>query len=251
MISIKAKACCAALAALVLLPLSPAPSHAQGAVPPGPVPGPGTSLPPMVASNVIAVTGQGSVDATPDQATVGLGIQVMRPTAQEAQDQSNAAMDQVIRQVMALGIAREKIHTTTVSLFPVRRSGPGTPEIAGYQAVNRITVTVDDLRLVGRVIDTAVGAGANSVDSLTFGLRDASSYRARALRLAVQNAQAAAAAIASAAGVLNLRVVRIEEVGQVVGVRFGIAAPNMQGAATPVEPGTVPVSAQVRAVYAF
>ncbi len=247
MIPIKARTCCAALAALVLLPLSPAPSHAQGpAVPPVL----GTSVPVPATTNVIVVNGQGSVDAAPDQATVGLGVQVIRPTAQEAQDQSSTVMDEIVRQVMAVGIPREKIRTTNVSLFPVRRPGPGTPQITGYEAVNRVTVTVDTLRLTGRVIDAAVAAGANSVDSLTFGLRDPSPYRMRAFRLAVQNAQATASAIASAAGLSNLRVVRIDEIGPLAAVRV-IAAPSIQGAATPVEPGTVPVSVLVRAVYAF
>ncbi len=246
MISISTKRCGAALAALALLSLSPAPSVAQGAPMP-PVPGP--SAPPA-SGNAIVVSGQGSVDATPDQATVAVSVQTIRPSAQDAQSQSSAAMDQIIRQVMAMGIAREKIHTANVSLFPVHRQGPGAPQITGYEAINRVTVTVDDLRLVGRVIDTSVAAGGTSVDSLMFGLRDPSTYRVRALRLAVQNAQTTAMAIASAAGVANLRVVRIDEVGQAVPVRFGVGAPSIQ-AATPIEPGTVSVSAQVRVVYTF
>ncbi len=250
----------AVLAMLALMSLPPTVSPAQEApappspiiAPPSPVvpPSPGTGLR-EPAGNVIVVTGQGSVDAVADVAIVGLGFQVTRPTAQEAQDQSSATMDRVIRQITALGIPREKIRTTIVSLFPVRRSAPPSAEITGYTAINNVMVTVDDLRLTGRAIDTAVAAGANTVNSLTFGLRDPSSYRIRALRTAVERARTTAAAIASAAGVSNLRVVRIEEIGPVPIPRVGLAAPAIQGAETPVMPGTLTVTVLVRAVYAF
>lgn len=236
--------CVAALAALALT--VPAPTLAQGApIPPRPS-GPGEP-----GRNVIVVTGRGSVDAAPDQAAVDLGIQVIRPTAQEAQDQGSAIMDRVIRQVAALGIARDMIRTTTVLLVPVHRNAPQAAEISGYQSTNRIRVIVEDLRLPGKVIDAAVAAGANTLDSLTFGLRDPSSYRIRALRMAVEQARTSAAAIASAAGVSNLRVVRIEEIGPVPVPRVGLTAPAVQGAETPVMPGTLTVTVQVRAVYAF
>lgn len=244
---IRITACAVVLAALAMTGLAPSASLAQGpAIAPSPAPGPHES-----GQNLIVVTGQGSVEAAPDQATVDLGIQVLRPAAQDAQDQSSGTIDRVIRQITALGISRDKISTTIVSLTPVHRPGPQINEISGYQSTNRIRVTVDDLRLVGRVIDAAVGAGANSLDSLAFGLKDPSSYRIRALRTAVDRAHATATAIASAAGVSNLRVARIEEVGPVVVPRIGLAAPAIQAVETPVMPGMLTVTVQVRAVYAF
>jgi uncharacterized protein YggE len=200
----------------------------------------------------IVVAGEGSVDATPDRATVSLSVVVQRPTAREAQQQNAATMAQVMRQVAAAGIPPSAIRTTAVSLFPQHRPQPGGGEgpITGYEAVNRIVVTVDDISRIGQVIDAAVGGGANGVDGLEWSLRDAAAARAQALRIAVQNAQATANAIAAAAGVGGLRLVRIDEVTAVPGPRPGVA---MAAAApsTPVVPGTMPVRAGVRVVYAF
>ncbi|HLJ58312.1 MAG TPA: SIMPL domain-containing protein [bacterium] len=220
---------------VALLAATPPVSQAQGA----PVMGGG-------GARVIVVTGEGSVDATPDQATVTVGVQTVRRTAQDAQNANNAAMTQVIHQVTALGIPKDRIRTSGVELAPQRAPGPGTGPITGYAATNRVTVTVDDLGLTGRVIDAAVGAGANEVEGLSFGLRDASSERTRALQLAVQNAQAMATTLATAAGVGPIHLVRIEQVGQTVAPRFAAAEVS-----TPVLPGTVSVAASVRAVYAF
>jgi len=215
---------------------------------PAPMPAPGG--PPAARERTIVVSGEGSVDATPDRATVALSVIVQRPTAQEAQQQSAAVMTQVVSKIVAAGIPQTAIRTTTVSLYPQHRpdqSGQGP--ITGYQSVNRVVVTVDDITRVGQVIDAGVGAGANGVDSVNWTLRDATPYRTQALRLAVQNAQATATAIASAAGVSGLRLLRIEE-GATVYPRPGIAM--MQAApSTPVLPGTMPVSVVVRAVYGF
>lgn len=215
--------------------------------PPSPAPG----GPPMMRERTIVVTGEGMVDATPDRATVALSVIVQRPTAREAQQQSAATMAQVVRAIVAAGIPQTAIRTSTVSLYPQHRpEAGGTGPIIGYQAVNRVIVTVDDITKAGQVIDAGVGAGADGVDSLNWSLRDATAARAQALRIAVQNAQATASAIASAAGVGNIRLVRIEQTTAVVYPRPGVAV--MQAApATPVLPGTMPVDVQVRAVYAF
>jgi len=214
-----------------------------------PMPGPGG--PPAARERTIVVTGDGAVDATPDRATVALSVIVQRPTAQEAQQQSAATMALVVRAIVAAGIPQTAIRTIAVSLYPQHRpDSGGTGPITGYQSVNRVLVTVDDISRVGQVVDAGVGAGANGVDSVNWTLRDATAYRAQAIRIAVQNAQATANAIAAAAGVGGLRLVRIEQAGAVVVPRPGLAV--MQAApATPVLPGTMPVNAEVRAVFAF
>jgi uncharacterized protein len=206
---------------------------------------------PGMRERTIVVTGEGSVDVVPDRATVALSVIVQRPTAQEAQQQGAATMTQIVRAIIAAGIPQNAIRTSTVSLYPQHRpQAGGEGPIIGYQAVNRVVVTVDDISRVGQVIDAGVGAGADGVDSLNWGLRDATAVRAQALRVAVQNAQATAAAIASAAGIGNIRLIRIEENSAVVYPRPAVGV--MQAApATPVLPGTMPVDVQVRAVYAF
>ncbi|HLW48805.1 MAG TPA: SIMPL domain-containing protein [bacterium] len=221
-------------------------AYSQSAQAP-PAPGGG----PMVRERTIVVTGEGTVDVTPDRATVALSVIVQRPTARDAQQQSASTMAQIVRAIVAAGIPQTEIRTSTVSLYPQHRpESGGTGPIVGYQAVNRVVVTVDDISRVGQVIDAGVGAGADGVDSLNWSLRDPTASRAQALRIAVQNAQATANAIASAAGVGGVRLVRIEQTSAFVYPRQAVGV--IQAApATPVLPGTMPVDAQVRAVFAF
>jgi len=217
---------------------------------PAPVPG-GPAPGRMMAERTIIVAGDGTVEAVPDRAVITLAVTVVRPTAQEAQRQSGMAMAQIVKQLLALGLPESAVRTTTVSLVPQRQpQSGGTGPIIGYEADNRVAVTVDDISGAGQVIDTGVAAGANGVDGLEWELRDASVPSAQALRLAVQNAQATASAIAAAAGVSGLRLVRIEQVGAAPVPRFGVAMAQM-APATPVLPGTLPVTQHVRAVFAF
>jgi uncharacterized protein len=223
-----------------------APVVTPGQVTPPGVPAPGFPFP---AGQTIVVVGRGVVEAAPDRAFVTIGAQAIRPNAQDAQERVSSTMTQVLQRVSALGIPRERIQTVEINLFPQRR--PQSGEITGYQAVQRARVTVDDLSLVGRVLDAAVGAGANLLDGVSFTLRDSASARARAFAAAAQDARATANALAGAAGLTVVRVVRIEEVGAAVPVTRGFAAPAAPEAATPVLPGTLSVTAQVRVVFGF
>jgi uncharacterized protein YggE len=212
-----------------------------------PVPSPLPGFAGAEGRQTIAVIGHGTVEAAPDRAVVTLGVQETRPTAQESQERVNAAMTQVLARLTGLAIPRDRIRTIEINLLPQHRNDGS---ISGYQAVQRISVTVDDLTLVGRVFDAAVAAGANLLDGVSFTLRDPSAYRSRALAMAVQDARNTANALAGAAGVSISRVLRIEEAGaQLPQPRsIAFAAPATP---TPVLPGTLSVTVEARVVYGF
>jgi uncharacterized protein len=211
-------------------------------------PGPPAAFP-FPVGQTIAVVGRGTVEAAPDRALVTIGAQAIRPTAQEAQERVSGTMTQVLQRVMALGIPRERIQTVEINLYPQRR--PQSGDITGYQAVQRLRVTVDDLALVGRVLDAAVTAGANLLDGVSFTLRDSASYRARAFAAAAQDARATANALAAASGVTIARVVRIEEMGAAIPIMRGPMVQAAPEASTPVLPGTLSVTSQVRVIFGF
>jgi uncharacterized protein YggE len=209
-------------------------------------PTPSTIATPPAPAHIVVVIGQGTIEAVPDQALTTVGVQVTRASAQEAQAVASAAMNRVVQQIIALGISRERLQTVEISLLPQYQ--PNSDHISGYSAVQRIRATVDDLNLVGRVLDAAVSAGANLLDGVSFGLRDPAATRARALAAAVQDARGTANALAGAAGIPNLRLVRLEEVSSVQPLR---AVRQVTPQTTPVLGGTLSINAQVRAVFAF
>jgi uncharacterized protein YggE len=131
-------------------------------------------------------------------------------------------------------------------------SREGAARITAYRAVNTLTVTINELRLVGPVLDEAVRAGANTISGPSFGLRDPSDARREALTLAVREAREKAEVIARAAGLQIKGIERIVEEGVDVQVRMlERAVPAPAQGSTPIEPGTVGVVARVTIVFTF
>ena len=69
------------------------------------------------------------------------------------------------------------MQTTNYNLYPVYNTKDNSREIIGYNVSNEITVTIDNIDMVGTVIDTAINAGASNVNSIEFGLKDSQVYK--------------------------------------------------------------------------
>lgn len=205
---------------------------------------------------MISVSGEGIVEATPDRATISVGVITRAKNPSEVQAANAKAATSVINSIVALGIERKNISTGNYNFNPTyRRYDNGKNEIDGYEATNSVTIIVDDLNLVGKVIDTALNHGANRVDSLNFGLRNKNSYQDEALTLAVLDARRKAEVAASALGksILGVRSVSINS-NRVESPRNYKMARNMamDEAAdfeTPIESGTLQCSASVHVEF--
>jgi len=208
---------------------------------------------PDAGRNQIITTGMGHVEISPTQAVVTLGVQIQRPTAAEASQEAARVTDQILARVTQAGIRRPDIRTSGVTLRPVfTRPRDGAPRITAYMAINTLTVTINELRLVGPVIDEAVRAGANTISGPSFGLRDASEPKREALTQAVREARDKAETIARAAGLQIKGIERIVEEGVDVQIRaLERALPAPAQVPTPIEPGTVSVVARVTMVFTF
>jgi uncharacterized protein len=158
-----------------------------------------------------------------------------------------------------LGIAKKSIHTSGLTLNPVYSNerqpiGPDGPRVVGFRANNTLEITLEDMKLVGKVIDAGIAAGANELQGVTFGLKHDLAQRTEALSLAALEDKSKAETIAKA---LDLRlgdVVEVNEGGAHVapmqenfgGIRMMAAKAGMN---TPVEPGEVRVQASVTVRY--
>ncbi|MEK7408640.1 MAG: SIMPL domain-containing protein [Acidobacteriota bacterium] len=194
----------------------------------------------------IRATGEASVSAKPDQAKVSVAVVTAASTAQEASSQNAALVETVLAQLRALLGPAADIKTTSYSLSPNYRYPQGQqPELTGYTARNSLEVTTGDLSIVGRVIDTAIGAGANSVQGLRFTLQQDEPLRAQALSQAAKEAKAHAEAIASGLGTRIGAVISAQEGGAVRVVPVDVRTAPGAGAQTPIETGLVQVYATV------
>ena len=156
----------------------------------------------------LLVTGESDSKVPPDTAVVVLSVVTQSRSALDAQRQNARKSEAVINAVKTAAGANPEVETSDYSLVPQRDWQGSIPRIVGYEARNSVSVTTQALDSVGALIDAATGAGANSVDSVNFILRESNNARGKALgdasRQAMQKAEAMAAA-------MNGRIVRVIE----------------------------------------
>ena len=205
---------------------------------------------------IISVSGEGIVEATPDRAKISVGVVTQAKNPSEVQNSNAKAAANVINAIMALGIERKNISTGNYTFNPsYRHTDNGKRILEGYEAANSVTIIVDDLNLVGKVIDAALSHGANQVDSLNFGLRNKTAYQDEALRLAVLDARHKAEIAAHALGksILGVRNVSINSNRVSAPQNYKMARAMAEDAAvgyeTPIESGILQCSASVHVEF--
>lgn len=200
----------------------------------------------------LEVTGTGRVSVPADRARVAFAVETEARTAGEASARNAERMTAVLGAVRALGLSGLSVETSGYALHPEYErpsADQGGPAISGYRATNTMTATLPDVDEVGRVIDAAIGAGANRVAALTFEASDTESARAEALRIAVRRAAMEAAAMAEALGVPLGPPLEVRGGANVPGPGPVMAARVEMAADTPVEPGQQTVTASVTVKY--
>jgi uncharacterized protein len=201
----------------------------------------------------LQVNAVGTVLRAPDRAVVQLAVETLAETAAEASTRNAATMEQVLAALRRAGVPDARIRTTRIELHPRydHRRPEGPPLLVGYQAVNQVMVRLDELALVGRVVDAGVQAGANRVAGIQFEISDPEAAYHEALDEAIGRAAAEAARIAAALG---------EPLGPALHVASGRTGPPTpmlrrgmaefdMAAATPVQPGELEVTATVSITY--
>lgn len=208
--------------------------------------------------STLTVGGHGEVSVAPDRALLRLGAVAQAAKASEAQSQVNQVVQNIIKDIKSLGVADKNIATIDLSIHPVYgnqlpepREQTTQPVIRGYRASNIIRVQIEKLESLGGVIDAGLNAGANRIERLSFDLKNDGESRAQALRLATEEADAKANAIARAMGVEIVGIKQISEAG------ISFVRPQMdsgpvfsaRAAATPVQAGQVRVETSLTVSY--
>jgi len=215
---------------------------------------PGLGLPTTPEPKTISVSGTGTISMTPDIGWFTASVLTQAGSAAEAEQQNNDAMAKVISALKGAGIAETDIETTDFSLSPIYQEAkePGRmPILVGYSARHTIRVTVNDVGLVGKMLDTAISNGANEMGGVYFGLSKAKADQAQAeaLSLAVKDAGSKARAIADAMGatLVGPMSVSLGYYYEPVRADYKLA----EGSPVPIQPGQLQYTVNVQTVYAF
>ena len=203
---------------------------------------------------LLTINGLGQVELAPDIAYIYIGVHTEGESASEAVAANNTQTEALIAALTDAGVDAKDIRTTNFNIWPSTPYGPDGQQLSTiYMVDNNVYVTVRELDGLGDMLDSAIEAGANSINSIQFDVADKTEAMKEARAKAVENAKEQAQELAEAAGV---------ELGEIQSVNFydsqpyPIYAGGKGGgggyaveAAVPVQPGQLTLAVTVSLSY--
>lgn len=168
----------------------------------------------LPAPTTLTLSAEAAVEAVPDVADIGAGVVTQATDASAALAANASSMAGVVAALRKAGVADRDIQTSGLNLQPQYRYEQNqAPVLTGYQASNRVSVTLRDLRQAGRIIDTLVAEGANQIDGPSFRVDKPGPLMDQARADAVRLGRSRAELYAKAAGMKVKRIAAISELG--------------------------------------
>lgn len=213
--------------------------------------------------NLIHVSGSGTIKTTPDRCEISFSVVTKNPDVRAAQKENSRKMEavmNVLKDSSKNNLTPSDISTTSYSISEVYNPDDTLKAKFGenvviYEVSNTITVETKKIEQVGDLIDSAVTSGSNGVSSLTFTLSKERTavFRNQALKIAVEKAKSDAEAVTSALGkqIGSVHEITVEDsYYPPYANNQDMRALYANGAAsTPIEAGSIDVSAKVSISY--
>lgn len=204
----------------------------------------------------VTVSGSATATAEPDSASLRMSIVARDPKLDVAQNAAARVTNAVLKLTDSLDIARRKVDTTGANVRPDYRWNPEKQEqvLRGYIAERSMIVTVDDLELLGKLIEGAVAVGVNQVSPPQLQSSKKDEAQREALRLAALDARANAAVLAEALGAKLGDAVTISSVANAPvpyqpAVRMATASAMESDAASSYNPAELTFATNVTVVF--
>jgi len=200
------------------------------------------------------VSGNGTVYLTPDIANIYIGVHNEDPVITTAVNNNNNQTKALVDALKNSGVAETDIQTSNFSIYITQSYDKMTGQSLGstYAVDNTVYVNVRDLTKLGGLLSTAVGAGANNINSISFDVADKTAAMAQARQKAMENASSLASELARNAG-LKLGEIQNVSYSDTSSIPFpygmgggGSSTPNTS---VPIQPGKTQISVTVNVTY--
>jgi len=145
----------------------------------------------------VVTSGQSSIDATPDIATLAIEVNVSSKDAADAKKQADERVAQYFDFLQKKGIDKKDISAANLRTQPeYDYLKDGKSVLKGYRAVRQVQVTLRQLDKLNSLLDGALKAGLTEIRSVDLGVANPETYREKARQAAIENATQQAGALA-------------------------------------------------------
>ena len=198
-----------------------------------------------VHNRTMTLTGHGEISVSPDIVIIRLGVETTGENLSRIQADNARISQAVIQALQRMGIT--DIKTSQYSINKVYDYVEGRQFDRGYSVRNILELRTNNLEAAGNIIDTAVNAGANIVDLITFDISNREYYYQQALNMAIMNAIQKAKSITMNLGISSapVPVNIVENTAMLFPVQREFAA------ATPIMPGAINIAANVTVDFVY
>ena len=152
-------------------------------------------------NRTVEVTVTESVSVPAEIADVTIACLTHGQTHDEAYQENLRIADRVVRALLASGIGKESITSSTIELRESTAQDSGTksvnPRRFAAEQTWKVRIAVDEAQ---KVVDLAVHAGANGIEDVSWAVRDPESLETKARIAALEKARLTAAEIAKGLG---------------------------------------------------
>ncbi len=153
-------------------------------------------------TRTLSANGQGQVYLVPDVAYINVGVRVDADEVSTALSENNLQAAEISKALQALGVEAKDIQTSNFNVYPMSDYGPDGQISRRYYVVeNTVYITVRNLSNLGKLLDSVVRSGANTINGICFDVVDKTAALAEARDMAIKKARAEAEGIAASAGV--------------------------------------------------
>lgn len=211
----------------------------------------------VAKDNKLSVTGNSSVFMPADKLTMIIGVETYNQDRQKAIEENAEKMKSVMEALKAQGLTADELQTKDFILAPQMTTAPKNPspdwqpKIAGYQVRNTLRIQTNKLDLAGEMIDVASMAGGNTIQNITFSLKDEEPAKIKAIGKAFRQANDYAKALADEANLHLGNVIEIS-IGQPYIAMNSFRAEKLSGdITTPISAREIEITASVSVVYAL
>lgn len=160
----------------------------------------------------IVTSGQASVDAVPDMATLSIDVNFSAKEAAEAKKQVDLRVQQYFDFLASNGVDKKDIDAANIRTQPeYDYLKDGKSVLKGYRATRQVQVTLRQLDKLNALLDGALKSELNEIHSVQLGVANPEQYRQQARKEAIADAIKQAGDVAEGFG---------SQLGRVYSIRY-------------------------------
>ena len=205
-------------------------------------------------SRYISVSSTGTVKVTPDSVRLNASVSAIAKVSKEALTNANIAADKFRTSILANGIDKKNLASTTLTVYPEYNYTQETGNVLiGYRASQSFEVIIRNAAKAGEIVDAVVASAGDAlyINGVTPFVYDNSKATEAARISAVKSAKAKATSYAKLLGVKIGKIIYLQESSAPSSYPISMVQAKSDAGATQIDLGQQDISVSVSTKWAI